>query len=320
MNITRKIIIALGWLTCWLPLVAQNEVISFTTTREAGQTIRLVIDAPVEAREHIRIDLGDGRKHLIPNYGLQTVFTVAAQTIRVHGKVAVLHCDYNDLAALDVTRNGSLRQLWCQNNALQNLDLTENKELEVLDCSGNALTSLDVTANNKLQSLFCSDNVLSQLLIPSRSALSEMFCHNNDFENLNIADAENLRTLWFFGNNMNESRIIPTLENLPALSAETGHLQLTDLTDTEDANRAYKADITKANRKGWKTYDWNNGTPRIYEGETDLSTGITSPFETEDDPDAPVFNLIGTRVGTRATISTLKPGIYVSKNKKIIVE
>lgn len=298
---------------------AQNEIMSMTTQKQVGETIQLVIDAPIENRNDIRIDLGNGKKELITTYGFPITYTLANNTIKIYGKVTALYCQYNNLTILDVTQNESLQQLWCQNNQLTTLNLTNNIILETLDCSGNLLPELNLDTNTALHTLFGSNNNFTTLEV-TQSHLTDLFCHNNKLEQLSLENTESLHTLWIFGNQMQPNNLSNLLASLPQAHTQKGDIHLVDKKDTYEVNRAFKSDVTTLAGKGWQIYDWNNGEPVAYIGETDISTDISNPLQDAVDMEAPVYNLFGTQVGTRSTLSTLKPGIYVSKNKKIIIE
>ena len=81
-----------------------------------------------------------------------------------------LHCNNNQLTALDITQNTQLQMLYCFGNQLTTLDVTQNSQLQVLGCYYNQLTTLDVTQNTQLQHLNCSSNQLVSLNIKNNNS------------------------------------------------------------------------------------------------------------------------------------------------------
>ena len=74
-----------------------------------------------------------------------------------------LTCNWNNLAALDLSENTALDTLDCSWNRIKALDLAGNKALAKLDCSQNQLTKLDLTQNTELNVLYCTCNRLAAL-------------------------------------------------------------------------------------------------------------------------------------------------------------
>lgn len=73
----------------------------------------------------------------------------------------------------------SLTHLHCEYNQLPELDISKNTALEFLSCYYNQLTELDMTQNTALLYLSCSGNQLSVLMASKNTALAELNCDNN---------------------------------------------------------------------------------------------------------------------------------------------
>lgn len=84
-----------------------------------------------------------------------------------------LNCCWNQLTALDVSKNTALTRLECSSNPLITLDISKNTALTQLDCAENQLTTLDVSKTNlgnsteKSPVLFCSMSTLQTLYLKS---------------------------------------------------------------------------------------------------------------------------------------------------------
>ncbi len=90
-----------------------------------------------------------------------------------------LLCDHNQLTALDVSKNTKLTELVCDHNQLTELDVTKNTALTYLDCGYNQLTALDVSQNTALTYLNCGDNQLTSLDVSKNTALTSLYCSDN---------------------------------------------------------------------------------------------------------------------------------------------
>lgn len=98
-----------------------------------------------------------------------------------------LRCDYNQLPSLDVSRNTALTALYCNNNQLTTLDVSANTALTFLKCVSNQLTELDVSRNTALTELSCSGNPLTTLDISMNTALTKLYCAINELTTLDVS-------------------------------------------------------------------------------------------------------------------------------------
>ena len=113
-----------------------------------------------------------------------------------------LRCDYNQLTSLDVSRNTALTYLDCNNNQLTELDVSRNTALTELDCSGNPLTTLDISMNTALTKLYCAINELTTLDVSRNTALTELNCANNELTTLDVSQNTALTVLSCFSNEL----------------------------------------------------------------------------------------------------------------------
>ena len=110
-------------------------------------------------------------------------------------KLEKLQCNYNQLTALDVTKNPKLTELNCENNQLTALDVTKNPNLSYLQCNYNQLTALDVTKNPNLGYLFCDSNQLTALDVTKNPNLNYFSCSNNQLTALDLTNKPGLTSL-----------------------------------------------------------------------------------------------------------------------------
>lgn len=104
--------------------------------------------------------------------------------------LTTLQCDYNELTALDISKNTALTNLSCVKNQLTVLDVSRNADLKRLVCFGNKLTTLDVGNNTALEALHCDSNELTALDVSKNSVLKELGCADNKLSSLD------LRKIW----------------------------------------------------------------------------------------------------------------------------
>jgi len=114
-----------------LPLMSYS--MTFTTTRNLGDSIRLHIDAAEADRADIWLDLNNnGKKDSGEDeitFGDLVYYTLGAQTVTIYGKVTYFNCSANNLTALDVSKNPVLQVLVCSYNSLSTLDVSNNTVL-----------------------------------------------------------------------------------------------------------------------------------------------------------------------------------------------
>ena len=100
--------------------------------------------------------------------------------------LTTLQCDYNELTALDISKNTALTNLSCVKNQLTVLDVSRNADLKRLVCFDNKLTTLDVGNNTALEALHCDSNELTALDVSKNSVLKELCCTNNKLSSLDL--------------------------------------------------------------------------------------------------------------------------------------
>ena len=113
-----------------------------------------------------------------------------------------LHCDYNQLTYLDISKNSALKKLWCNYNQLTSLDVSNNTALTALWCYDNQLTSLDVSNNTALTALQCQSNQLTALDVSNNTALTALWCNYNQLTTLDVSNNTALTVLGCYDNQL----------------------------------------------------------------------------------------------------------------------
>lgn len=109
----------------------ETPVITMTTSRKAGEKIRLGIRSEGE----IRIE---GVEEEAETMG-QKEYTLTQTSVSIYGDIRELGCNSNQLASLDVSKNTGLRKLSCVDNQPTELDVSMNTKLKELWCFSNQI-------------------------------------------------------------------------------------------------------------------------------------------------------------------------------------
>ena len=163
--------------------------------------------------------------------------------------ITQLHCDYNNLTSLDISKNTELSilycvgnqltsldishcpklgYLFCNSNQLTSLDVSKHTSLYMLDCGNNKLTSLDVSQNNKLIEFDCSKNRLTRLNVDNLASLELLDCNDNSLYSLNVSNNTKLEEL-ICTNNQLSSLDVRQNTQLKTLECDGNQLATIDL-------------------------------------------------------------------------------------------
>ena len=188
------------------------------------------------------------------------------ETINVSKNTELLeiNCYNNRLSTLDLSGTVKLSRLICYLNQLETLDVSKNPALKSLDCSRNGLKTIDVSKNTKLEDLDCRNNQLETLDVSKNVALKELDCGANQLSALNVSKNTSLYNLWCYNNQIKDTQMDALVESL--VTGLRNNLYVVDCRSDNEQNVCTITQVAKANEKGWTVYDYNNGSPRMYEG------------------------------------------------------
>lgn len=113
-----------------------------------------------------------------------------------------LHCEYNRITELDLSRNTRLSWLECQSNDMESLNISGCASLWVLICCDNKISSLDISICPNVNYIDCGRNKLSELDTEKNTGLSVLLCDNNNLSSLNLDSNGNLTWLKCNHNNL----------------------------------------------------------------------------------------------------------------------
>ena len=173
-----------------------------------------------------------------------------------------LHCNNNQLTALDMSANTALRNLNCYSNQLTALDVSKNEALVLLNCSNNALSALDVKANTALSVLYCEHDQLTALDVSKNMALEELLCYDNKLTALDVSKNTALTILYCYGNQI-RGKAMQTLIN--SLHKNGGYLCVYTSAAT-DGNEINTIQVGEAKAKKWTVTERNGSSEVDYAG------------------------------------------------------
>ena len=173
-----------------------------------------------------------------------------------------LHCNNNQLTALDMSANTALRNLNCYSNQLTALDVSKNEALVLLNCSNNALSALDVKANTALSVLYCEHDQLTALDVSKNMALEELLCYDNKLTVLDVSKNTALTILYCYGNQI-RGKAMQTLIN--SLHSTGGYLCVYTSAAT-DGNEINTIQVGEAKAKNWTVTERNGSSEVDYAG------------------------------------------------------
>jgi hypothetical protein len=113
-----------------------------------------------------------------------------------------LHCENNELDALDISSLAKLEILNCSSNNLHELNISKLKNLSSIQCDGNKLSSLDLSHFEKLEAIACTRNRLNELNFIRSGNLRLLCCKDNNLTNLDVSNAYKLDLIWCDVNNI----------------------------------------------------------------------------------------------------------------------
>jgi len=228
--VTGNLTLEAGWVTA----EAGMYILEFPDVNFRHEVLRLLKEQDGVSRKESRFVVGDA--DLLASITWLSVggMIICDMTgLKYFTGLESLGCSYNQLTALNVSKNTALTSLNCWDNRLTELDVSNNHLLEYLDCGINQLSELDVSKNTALQTLWCDGNLLTELDVksnikisgeydgfwifgglncsynqlekldlPINSDLKVLSCNNNLLTELNISNNTALEWLGCFGNRL----------------------------------------------------------------------------------------------------------------------
>ena len=204
--------------------------------------------------------------------------------------LTTLNCYFNQITALDLSKNTALTTLLIGSNPLKAMpDLSQNTKLTVLDCSSLGLTKLDVSKLTALTELSCGSNQLKELDLEKLTALTTLNIENNQFETLDVShntaltslnctnnrlttidlsNNKSLKTLFCSVNRISGTGMTALVNSLPVISwtSSSGKIYVVDETNKSEYNICSTVQRAIATSKHWSVYHNNTGFWELYEG------------------------------------------------------
>lgn len=256
-------------------LSAQEQTITLTTSRSAGETLSFTVNRIAGG---ITVDWGDGNAvaYAPTSDALQEVTgTLAGQTVTITGSqyLNTLICEGQDLTAVNLANAVNLKSVYLSHNALSALAVRAlGSNLLDLDCSHNALRSLSVTvsSNPNLETLNISHNDLGgingtatttnytgtfanlqyldmsgngrikQAIVSSNNELDYLDCSDNALTRLTLPASGRFTTLDVAGNELTTLDVTP-YTNLRQIDITDNNIEALDLSQTKVVSDVFAA-------------------------------------------------------------------------------
>lgn len=296
------------------------SLVTMVTAKTKGMEIKLTMQA-YENNTKVYVDFGIGIPEAKIIHSEETTITgtlllYESGNINVYSAgMYYIDCSFNEITALDISKNPELTSINCYKNKLTSLDISQNPNLTGVDCGENLLTSVDISKNtqltwlslykNQLTSIDLSKNtellfldvahnLLSSLDITKNTKLTSFSCADNSLTALDASQnpalfrLECLRNKLTFATlpirTMQEYRYFPQQAVLIAKQYRKGDvIDLSELKSAGSANTVYTLKT-----KGGTTltagthYSINDGKITLLESQTDsiycVMTNATFPY------------------------------------------
>ena len=163
------------------------------------------------------------------------------QGIEFFTALTFLDCQYNQLTALDISKNLALTSLWCRSNQLTSLDVSKNTALLMLSCGENNLTSLDVSKNTALTYLDFYSCQLTSIDVSNNTALETFGCGSNQLKTIDVSKNTSLTGLDCYRNQLTSLDVSKNtaLTSLRCYSNQLLNLDLSNNTSLTNDNGYY---------------------------------------------------------------------------------
>lgn len=225
--------------------------------------------------------------------------------IELFANLEKLYCTYNELSALDLTKNTKLRLLVCSHNSLSALDLSKNTALEEVYAHYNYLTALNTEKNTKLTGLYVAYNALkaldlskntslsalevlgnsiTSLDLRANAALEKVYCGNNSVLSSLRVESTKLKTLDCHGNSLTSLDISKTTA-LEQLDCSNNLLTTLNITKCPKLQNVVNT-VTPRTVNGIIYYYVNASSPYLIFDDFGASTAYGVPITSQNFPDS----------------------------------
>lgn len=262
----RWTLLAMGAFLFQSNVVAEDQIITFTTQKSVGDTVTLVVND----KASVSVDWGDaspvsygpgetvsgevkGPTLTVTGDAFFTSFScedagVTSIDLSLATDLRALYCGHNALTALDVTKNTALTDLDCSYNQLKAINTQKNTKLVYLNCIANEITSFSSVFYNKsletllisnnaattltsgikaVKTLWCDENRLKTLTLTQATTMEQFVANDNALTSVNMGGKALLQSVLLDNNNL-ESLDLSRATTLTTLSCAGNKLSLID--------------------------------------------------------------------------------------------
>lgn len=254
------------------PLPENQEYIEITTLLNKGEHIFLNVNADIDEKKHVWIDLNNNGKRekgeFVMNFSSNssqgtTPYLVNSQTIRVYGKVKSLVASNQKISRIDVQSAKSLEVLSISGNNISQLNLSQNSSLKRLLANQSGIEEFTLPKVNNLQEIYLIGNNLPAIELNAPMLYAVEVGGNPNLKDFNLLDPEKHTKLMVVGvNDCNLNK-----EALEAIYTSLMPPMIQKYYDWMFTIYSYgnpgssDADFTIATKKNWTVYQTNKDNP-----------------------------------------------------------
>lgn len=253
------------------PLPEDQSYIEMTTSLEVGETIYLNIDAPLNERPNVWIDLNNNgtreRGEFVTAFTDELEesvipFKLQSQTFRIYGELTSLSARDQSLTDIDTSHGSSVQVLYIDANSFSTLDLSQNKALQRVSAQACGIESVMMPVSYELQEVYLYKNKLKSFTVFGPGLYAFDVSSNPDLASIKML-APSYMTLMVVGIdscNLDKTNIEGVYEKLSEPLFMKQFDWMYSITSYDNPGSA-DADYTIATDKGWTVFQTSADAP-----------------------------------------------------------
>jgi hypothetical protein len=253
------------------PLPEDQSYIEMTTSLEVGDTIYLNIDAPLDERPNVWVDLNNNgtREHgeFVTTFTDELEqpaipFKLQSQTFRIYGEFTSLSARRQSLTDIDTSHDNSVQVLFVDGNSFPKLDLSQNKALQRVSAQACGIESVVMPVSYELQEVYLYNNNLKSFTVFGPGLYAFDVSSNPELSSIKMLSPmyPMLMVVGIDTCNLDKDAIEAVYESLSEPSLPKMYEWMYSITSFDNPGSA-DADFTIATDKEWTVYQTSANAP-----------------------------------------------------------
>jgi Leucine-rich repeat (LRR) protein len=202
------------------PDFQNSDVLKTTNTKVTGASLSVISMTSQKAPEtefNFTLQAWDNNTTVYIDYGngLPVAKTIHSEETPVPGTLKstsnvkiysagmyYLDCSFNQISALDISKNKEIESVNCYKNQLSTLDISQNINLTGIDLGDNLFTSVDISKNTKLTWFSAYKNQLTSIDLKENAELTYLDVSYNKLSTLDVTQNSKLNSFNCANNNL----------------------------------------------------------------------------------------------------------------------